>query len=77
MPRPACCPENVSSWLNFWDRDDIVVGRPRLAEWIRPSRSGVKAVTERVASSGLWTHTATKYLEHGIVARPVIEALQS
>ncbi|MFK4184312.1 hypothetical protein ACI2L4_09870 [Streptomyces sparsogenes] len=77
VPRPARCPENVASWLNFWDRDDIVVGRPHLAEWIRPSRSGVKAVTERVDSRGLWTHTATKYLEHGAVARPVIEALQS
>lgn len=77
VPRPARCPENVTSWLNFWDRDDIVVGRPHLAEWIRPSRSGVKAVTERVDSRGLWTHTATKYLEHGTVARPVIEALQS
>jgi hypothetical protein len=77
VPRPAHCPENVASWLNFWDRDDIVVGRPHLAEWIRPSRSGVKAVTERVDSRGLWTHTATKYLKHGTVARPVIEALQS
>lgn len=76
-PRPAHCPENVASWLNFWDRDDIVVGRPHLAEWIRPSRSGVKAVTERVDSRGLWTHTATKYLKHGTVARPVTEALQS
>ncbi|MEU7282367.1 hypothetical protein AB0A69_26850 [Streptomyces sp. NPDC045431] len=76
VPRPGRCPENVASWLNFWDRDDVVVGRPHLAQWIRPSRSGVKAVTERVDSRGLWTHTATKYLEHGTVARPVIEALQ-
>ncbi|GGR60603.1 hypothetical protein [Streptomyces griseomycini] len=77
VPRPGRCPENVASWRNFWDRDDIIVGRPHLAEWIRPSMSGVKAVTERVESRGLWTHTATKYLEHGAVARPVIEALQS
>lgn len=76
VPTPAACPANVASWLNFWDRDDIVVGRPHLADWIRPSRSGVKAVTERVDSRGLWTHTATKYLEHGTVARPVIEALR-
>ncbi|MEU4464096.1 hypothetical protein AB0G20_10325 [Streptomyces sp. NPDC024017] len=77
VPRPASCPANVASWLNFWDRDDVVVGRPHLANWIGPSKSGVKAVTERVDSRGLWTHTATKYLEHGSVARPVIEALRS
>ncbi|MEU6181117.1 hypothetical protein [Streptomyces coeruleorubidus] len=76
VPRPAFCPANVAAWLNFWDRNDIVVGRPHLADWIRPSKSGVKAVTERVDSRGLWTHTATKYLQHGIVARPVIEALR-
>ncbi|MFF7795785.1 hypothetical protein [Streptomyces sp. NPDC007991] len=76
VPCPAFCPANVASWLNFWDRDDIVVGRPHLAHWIGPSESGVKAVTERVDSRGLWTHTATKYLRHGIVARPVIEALR-
>ncbi|MFC8094822.1 hypothetical protein [Streptomyces sp. NPDC057301] len=76
VPHPASCPSNIASWLNFWDRDDIVVGRPHLANWIGPSKSGVKAVTERVDSHGLWTHTATKYLEHGAVARPVIEALR-
>lgn len=76
VPTPATCPNNVASWLNFWDRDDIIVGRPHLADWIHPSRSGVKAVTEDVDSLGLWTHTATKYLQHGAVARPVIEALR-
>lgn len=76
VPRPASCPANVASWLNFWDRDDVVVGRPHLANWIGPSKGGVKAVTQRVDSRGLWTHTATKYLEHGAVARPVIEALR-
>ncbi|MHC5903213.1 lipase family protein [Streptomyces sp. S6] len=76
VPDPPSCPPTVASWLNFWDRDDIVAGRPHLANWIGPSRSGVKAETRRVASRGLWTHTATKYLEHGAVARPVIEALQ-
>ncbi|GHB39722.1 hypothetical protein GCM10010377_33190 [Streptomyces viridiviolaceus] len=76
VPTPASCPENVASWLNFWDRDDIVVGRPQLADWIGPSTGGVKAITTRVDSRGLWTHTATKYLEHGAVARPVIEALR-
>ncbi|GGV77500.1 hypothetical protein M3765_14185 [Streptomyces thermoviolaceus] len=77
VPRPGRCPENVAAWRNFWDRDDIVVGRPHLADWFRPSTSGVKVVTERVDSRGPWTHTATKYLEHGAVARPVVEALRS
>ncbi|MGW2287021.1 hypothetical protein [Streptomyces phaeochromogenes] len=77
VPSPACCPRSVASWRNFWDRDDVVVGRPHLADWILPSESGVKAVTERVDSRGLWTHTATKYLRHGSVAGPVIEALRS
>ncbi|MFE7383281.1 hypothetical protein ACFU9F_23270 [Streptomyces zhihengii] len=75
VPRPPHCPPHVGSWLNFWDRDDVVVGRPRLADWIAPGAHGVKAVTTQVRSRGLWTHTATKYLEHGCVARPVIEAL--
>jgi hypothetical protein len=77
VPRPASCPPNVASWLNYWDRDDIIVGRPHLARWISPSRNGVKAVTERVNSPGLWTHTATKYLAHPAVAGPVIKALRS
>lgn len=76
VPAPASCPATVGSWRNFWDRDDIVVGRPHLANWIGASRSGVKAETERVDSHGLWTHTATKYLEHGVVACPIIEALR-
>ncbi|MFJ4152739.1 hypothetical protein ACIP10_34915 [Streptomyces galbus] len=75
VPSPARCPENVASWRNFWDRDDLVVGRPHLADWIGPNDSGVKAVTEPVRSRGLWTHTATKYLRHANVAGPVIEAL--
>ncbi|MEU9272683.1 hypothetical protein AB0E04_45950 [Streptomyces sp. NPDC048251] len=75
VPRPPSCPERVGVWLNFWDRNDIVVGRPRLADWIAPSRTGVKAQTAPVKSAGVWTHTATKYLEHAEVAGPVVEAL--
>lgn len=77
VPTPAHCPARIAAWLNFWDRDDIVAGRPHLANWILPSESGVKAITAPVDSRGLWTHTATKYLEHREVARPVIEALLS
>ncbi|MGI5054935.1 hypothetical protein ACM9HC_33225, partial [Streptomyces sp. JAC18] len=75
VPRPPSCPEEVGAWLNFWDRNDIVVGRPRLADWIAPSGRGVRAQTAAVKSTGAWTHTATKYLEHGEVAGPIIKAL--
>ncbi|MEV8018161.1 hypothetical protein AB0O76_17865 [Streptomyces sp. NPDC086554] len=75
VPQPPSCPENVATWLNFWDRNDVIVGRPRLANWIAPSSSGVKAETTAVKSSGVWTHTATKYLEHAQVADPIVEAL--
>lgn len=75
VPRPPLCPENVEAWLNFWDRDDVVVGRPRLADWIAPSSRGVKAESASVKSAGIWTHTATKYLEHGQVADPILRAL--
>ncbi|MFB6931278.1 hypothetical protein [Streptomyces chartreusis] len=75
VPRPPSCPEGVGAWHNFWDRNDVVVGRPRLAGWIAPSGRGVKAETAPVKSGGLWTHTATKYLEHAEVAGPIAEAL--
>ncbi|AZQ32080.1 hypothetical protein EJ357_47890 [Streptomyces cyaneochromogenes] len=75
VPRPPSCPEGVGAWHNFWDRNDVVVGRPRLADWIAPSARGVKAQTAPVKSGGLWTHTATKYLEHAEVAGPIAEAL--
>ncbi|WP_331724239.1 hypothetical protein OG416_35640 (plasmid) [Streptomyces longwoodensis] len=75
VPRPPRCPDQVGAWLNFWDRNDVIAGRPLLANWIAPSAAGVKAKTAPVESRGLWTHTATKYLEHPHVAGPVVEAL--
>ncbi|MGW4786728.1 hypothetical protein [Streptomyces sp. NPDC004230] len=77
VPRPPSCPEGVGAWHNFWDRNDVVVGRPRLADWIAPSSRGVKAETAPVKSGGVWTHTATKYLEHPEVAGPIVAALLS
>ncbi|MBM7440471.1 MULTISPECIES: hypothetical protein [unclassified Streptomyces] len=75
VPQPPSCPEEVGAWHNFWDRNDVVVGRPRLADWIAPSSRGVKAHSAPVKSGGVWTHTATKYLEHAEVAGPIVEAL--
>ncbi|MFE2292390.1 hypothetical protein [Streptomyces sp. NPDC059452] len=75
-PQPPRTPARVERWLNFWDRDDIVVGRPRLEQWMLPNASGVVPVTARVDSDGLWVHTATKYLRHAAVAGPLVEALK-
>ncbi|MGW2643152.1 hypothetical protein [Streptomyces sp. NPDC001348] len=76
VPQPPRTPSGVERWLNFWDRDDIVVGRPRLDRWMLPSFSGVAPTTSRVDSDGLWVHTATKYLRHPAVAGPLVEALK-
>ncbi|MCX5115163.1 hypothetical protein OOK13_43330 [Streptomyces sp. NBC_00378] len=76
VPQPPRTPDRVERWLNFWDRDDIVVGRPRLENWMLPNAAGVLPVTSRVNSDGLWVHTATKYLRQPGVAGPLIEALK-
>lgn len=74
-PRPPKTPACVGRWLNFWDRDDIVVARPRLDRRVLPSERGVAPVTARVDSTGIWTHTATKYLAQPIVATHIADAL--
>ncbi|MGW2841099.1 hypothetical protein ACWCWD_25305 [Streptomyces sp. NPDC001493] len=76
-PRPPRTPPGVERWLNFWDRDDIVVARPRLERWMEANASGVAPETAPVDSSGLWTHTATKYLAQKKVAGPVAETLKN
>ncbi|MEU6312154.1 hypothetical protein [Streptomyces sp. NPDC047014] len=75
-PQPPRTPEPVERWLNFWDRDDIVVGRPRVEKWMGANTSGVLPVTARVDSDGLWVHTATKYLRQPAVAGALVEALK-
>jgi pimeloyl-ACP methyl ester carboxylesterase len=75
VPRPNRTPECVGRWLNFWDRDDVVTGRPRVEKWTLPNSHGVRPVSARVDSDGLWTHTATKYLAQEKVAGPVVAAL--
>ncbi|MFG3044624.1 hypothetical protein ACGFZR_06815 [Streptomyces sp. NPDC048241] len=76
VPQPPRTPARVERWLNFWDRDDVVVGRPRIEKWMLPNADGVLPVTERVDSDGLWVHTATKYLRQSDVAGPLVEALK-
>ncbi|MDH6488456.1 hypothetical protein [Streptomyces sp. SAI-127] len=75
-PHPARTPGSVERWLNFWDRDDIVVCRPRIKDWMAPNSSGVLPLSRRVDSDGLWVHTATKYLRQPAVAGPIVEALK-
>ncbi|MBE9498027.1 hypothetical protein IHE61_02325 [Streptomyces sp. GKU 257-1] len=75
-PVPARTPEVVARWLNFWDRDDIVVARPRLQQWMLPNTSRVVPTTDRVDSDGIWVHTATKYLRQPAVAGPIAEVLK-
>ena len=74
-PRPPRTPDRVERWLNFWDRDDLIVARPRLEECFGANAHGVSALSDRVDSDGLWVHTATKYLDKAGVAGPIAEAL--
>ncbi|OLZ55723.1 hypothetical protein BS329_03915 [Amycolatopsis coloradensis] len=75
-PRPPNTPACVARWLNYWDRDDVVVARPRLERRVLPNERGVTAETTRVDSTGVWTHTATKYLAQPLVANAIAAALR-
>ncbi|MEU1969407.1 hypothetical protein ABZ541_29140 [Micromonospora sediminicola] len=75
VPAPPVTPPTVQRWLNFWDRDDIIVARPRLEAEMGPNQRGVRPDSGRIDSDGLWVHTATKYLRKPDVAGPVAEAL--
>ncbi|MGR6974919.1 alpha/beta hydrolase [Streptomyces cynarae] len=74
-PQPLQVPETVDAWLNFWDRDDLIAGLPRLEKAVRPNGRSVLPKTRRVDSDGAWVHPATKYLAHPGVAGPVLEAV--
>ncbi|MEU6539643.1 hypothetical protein [Streptomyces sp. NPDC047000] len=73
-PRPPVTPESVDRWLNFWDRDDVIVSRASLSGIGTNSRR-VGPESFRVDSDGLLVHSAVKYLEQPAVAGPVVEAL--
>ncbi|WP_439382094.1 hypothetical protein [Amycolatopsis lexingtonensis] len=75
-PRPPGTPACVARWLNYWDRDDIVVARPRLDRRFLPNELGVVPESTRVDSTGVWTHTATKYLAQPQVAIAIADALR-
>ncbi|WP_322974034.1 alpha/beta hydrolase [Actinacidiphila oryziradicis] len=69
LPQPLRTPEPVRRWLNFWDRDDIIVARAELDRDVKPNSSMCRPVSRRVDSDGVWVHTATKYLAKADVAR--------
>ena len=73
FPQPPSTPAGVGRWLNFWDRDDIIVARRQLD--VRANAQGVVPMSERIDSDGVWIHTATKYLAQPGVAGPIAEAL--
>lgn len=75
-PQPPTVPDRAGSWLNCWDRDDLIVARPALEASFRPNAAGVRPESRRVDSDGAWVHTATKYLAHPEVGGRVAEALQ-
>jgi hypothetical protein len=77
LPQPPATPEQVGRWLNFWDRDDIIVPRPILESDVAANAAGVLPESARTDADGVWTHTATKYLAKPDVAGPVMEALAS
>ncbi|MFD4523530.1 alpha/beta hydrolase [Streptomyces sp. NPDC058470] len=75
-PQPLKVPDAVERWLNFWDRDDFIAGRPLLEKVVQPNRRSVRPCSRRVDSDGLLVHPAAKYLAHGRVAGPVVEAIE-
>jgi pimeloyl-ACP methyl ester carboxylesterase len=75
-PKPPVTPEKVLRWLNYWDRDDIIVARPILESDLTANTAGALPQSLRVDSDGVWVHAAAKYLAKAEVAGPIIEAIQ-
>ncbi|MEU9381456.1 alpha/beta hydrolase [Streptomyces sp. NPDC048279] len=76
VPHPVQVPDPVSGWVNIWDRDDLIVGRPLLERFVRPNARSVLPSSRRVDSDGAWVHPVLKYLAHPGVAGPVMQAVE-
>ncbi|MEV2195356.1 alpha/beta fold hydrolase [Streptomyces phaeochromogenes] len=77
MPRPPATPDCVDRWLDFWDGDDVVVPRRRLADRVRPNERGVGPTPRQFESRMWWAHGATTYLGRAEVAEPVMRTLSA
>lgn len=75
--QPPASPEVVGEWLNFWNEDDIFTGRPMLEDDFLPNDRGVLPQSTKVPPRGIWTHTATKYLERAEVGRPTADLIMA
>ncbi|WP_367320211.1 alpha/beta hydrolase [Streptomyces sp. HUAS ZL42] len=75
-PQPPRVPGAVAKWVNVWDRDDLIVGRPMLEKFFEPNDRSVLPDTRRVDSDGAWVHPAMKYLAQPGAAGPVVEAIE-
>ncbi|UUU19955.1 alpha/beta hydrolase [Streptomyces sp. DSM 40750] len=76
-PQPLQVPGAVARWMNYWDRNDLITGGPRLERVVRPNDRSVIPVSRPVRSDGLWVHPAVKYLAQPAVAGPVVEAVET
>ncbi|MGA4861708.1 alpha/beta fold hydrolase [Streptomyces lavendulocolor] len=76
-PRPPATPGCVDRWLDFWDNDDVVVPRRKLANLVRPNEQGVTPTSQRFDSRMWWAHGAATYLERAEVAGPVVKTLSA
>lgn len=74
-PWPPATPECVGRWLDFADRDDVVVPRRGFADDLVPNGAGVLPESRWLDSCRLWVHSATTYLRRPEVAEPVAQAL--
>ncbi|MFJ9761070.1 alpha/beta hydrolase [Streptomyces sp. NPDC101149] len=76
-PRPPATPGCVDRWLDFWDNDDVVVPRRKLADRVQPNERGVTPTPQRFDSRMWWAHGATTYLGRPEVAGPVLRTLSA
>ncbi|MFQ3558765.1 alpha/beta hydrolase [Streptomyces gramineus] len=76
-PRPPATPDCVDRWLDFWDGDDLIVPRRKLANRVRPNERGVKPTPRQFESRMWWAHGATTYLGRAEVAEPLMRTLSA
>ncbi|MER5530175.1 alpha/beta hydrolase [Streptomyces sp. NPDC002677] len=76
VPQPIRVPDSIASWVNIWDRDDLIVGRPLLERFVQPSSRSVLPSSRRVDSDGAWVHPVRKYLAHPGAAGPVMQTIE-